>query len=222
LPGALAAKGSAPVSLKTPQPEVVTNLSALSPSSGPDVPGLQGNSVKPRPKAESAVPNKPASSPTPADANLRRLFLDHPESAQYVGAYSPPGEELLLNAKAKRFGAFSDALAHQVLSAARELEKGPLSYRQLPNDLDPVVLTAIMAPNGRLTEIIIEQNSGLAAVDHLFVNACKRGLWSNTPPAAALSKEGVYRLRIKAWIKNYQADYHGAWSFDTRVGIALL
>ncbi len=216
---------SAPPSSERPsaandaQPQVLTNLSTLSPSNPMDSLGLGKDVLKAPTGAEEPAETNPNDA---TQENLRRLFFEHPESAQYVSPENPPSEEKLLNAKARQFSAFADSLAHRVLLAAGELERGTLAHRSLPDTIKPVILTAVMSPDGRLTDLIIEQNSGVTIVDQLMAQACKTGLWSNTPPPDALTRDGVYRLRIEGWVKNYQFTVHGTWTFETRVGIAVL
>jgi hypothetical protein len=208
-----------PSSASVAQPQVLTNLSALSPSNPMDALGLGKDVLKAPAPGEAPAEMNPSET---TQANLRRLFFEHPESAQYVSPENPPSEEKLLNAKAQQYSAFADSLVHRVLLAAGELERSTLAHRSLPDTIKPVILTAVMSPEGRLTDLIIEQNSGVTVVDQLMAQACKTGLWSNTPPPGALTRDGVYRLRIEGWVKNYQFTVHGTWTFETRVGIAVL
>jgi hypothetical protein len=78
-----------------------------------------------------------------------------------------------------------------------------------------------MSAGGKLKELIIDQRSGVAAVDKLVIDGCKKGLWSRNSPPGALSN-GQYRLRIEAMIVNYTFNRNGIYTFDTRVGLALL
>jgi hypothetical protein len=170
----------------------------------------------------AAQPSVSAQSDNGAETDLKRLFLDKPESGEFAGTAKTPGEERLLNAKAAQFSEFSHELLHQVFVATQRLEKGDFSTTVLPEDLQPVVITAIMSKEGKLKELIIEQPSGSGKVDHLMVDACKKGLWTSNPPPQALTSDGIYKIRVQAKLKNFNSADQRHWNFETHVGLALL
>jgi hypothetical protein len=199
-----------------PTPRVVTDLSTL--SSAPPA----GSPTAPRAGTAATKPNQGGASPADEAAELRRLFLTQPESQKFAGTAAKPAHERLLNAKAAQFSEFSGALLHQVVVAAQELEGGQFARRNLPEDLNKVIITATMSREGKLKELVLEQQSGSGAVDHLMIDACKRGLWVNNPPPEALSSDGDYKFRIEGRLKNFNSTDRIHWNFATDVGLALL
>jgi hypothetical protein len=199
-----------PVPLAVPTPRPVRSLSELS---------------------DKPVANPFASVPAGARAVTRaeetsdgseRAWLEAPTAVRHVGTDRSPGEQRLLNAKAAQFSTFARDLLDRLFDAAVELEGGDrISRRKLPDDLKPVVITATMNPEGRLEELIIEQHSGQAIVDTLFVDACKKALWYNNPPQDAAGADGKYRMRIEGRLKNF-ASQGGIWTFTTFLGMAIL
>jgi len=175
--------------------------------------------------SSSAAPASSSSDDVSAvtQANITRYFVSNPGQLGYSEeAPPPPGDAKLDNAKARQFPQFAYPLARQTLKAAQDLAPDKLSQRRLPNELKPVVLTAVMDPVGRLTEIEINQHSGDNAVDHLVIEACKRGLWARNPPPQALASDGNYRLRIEGIISNYSVSWHGFVIYATHVGLSIL
>ncbi len=112
-------------------------------------------------------------------------------------------------------------MLHQVLVAAIGLEHGEMETKVVPDNVNPVIITAIMNKDGKLKELIVEQHSGSGALDHLMVEACKQGLWAGSPPPEAMI-DGEYRIRIEGRLKNFSTSDQKHWEFETHVGLALL
>lgn len=201
---------------------VITNLSQLS-STPAAVPALD-----PQTLVNGAGNLRDDSAPGPADAqgladaNLDHLYLSKQHSAVNGGAARAPGDRTLLNAKAREFPEFSYALLNQTLVAAQELEAQKLQDHPLPDDIKPIILVAVMTPEGKLTDLSIEQHTGVGEVDRVLIDACKKGLWAMNPPSAARAGNGTYRLRFEAVIRNYSYDVQGNYKYITHVGLALL
>jgi len=178
--------------------------------------------------------NEPDAAPTPTDtpapdsnaavqANIDRYYGSRTEHADYgQRTVRSPGDASLSNEKARRFGDFSYVLARRTLESAQDLEGDKLDQRKMRDDLQPVILTAVMDPGGRLTEIIIDQHSGDRAVDQLFIEACKKALWSRNPPLGARANDDSYRLRISGKVTNYTFDRYGKYTYKTQVELSLL
>ncbi|MGH8012380.1 MAG: hypothetical protein ACREQ4_07770, partial [Candidatus Binataceae bacterium] len=206
---------TAPVS--STSPHVITDLSALS-SSNSIARIRQENQLIQNASAPLLNTAAPSSN---AQSNINRLFLSHPASLLYTDTKRPPGEAVLLNAKARQYPEFAHRLANQTLIAIQDLEPKRIAHGAMPDNLRPVVLTAVMNSGGQLKELIIDQRSGVAAVDKLVIDGCKKGLWSRNSPVNALS-DSQYRLRIEAMIINYTYNRNGIYTFNTRVGLGLL
>lgn len=173
----------------------------------------------------TSTPSTAASADTNAavQANIDRFFGSTAEQARYADAVTrQPGDASLGNDKARSFGDFSYILARRTLRAAQDLEADKLAHRKMRDDLQQVVLTAVLDQDGRLTEIIIEQHSGDQAVDQLFIAACKKALWSRNPPVEARADDGDYRLRIAGRITNYSFDRYGNYTYRTQLELSLL
>ncbi len=155
--------------------------------------------------------------------NIERLFVSNLNQLRYhEGRAAAPGDTALLNDKARQFSEFSYQLLNQTLTAARAIEPDRLEGRNLPVDIAPVVLTAVMDPQGRLREISIESQSGDHQVDQIIIDSCKKGLWSRNPPEQALSSDGMYRVRIKGYIRAYSFDLKGRYKYETELGLGIL
>src|SRR5204863_4102626 len=123
---------------------------------------------------------------------------------------------------AARFALFSQALIHQVFVAAQEFERKSIATETLPPDIGQTVVSAKMTPAGHLQELVLEKHSGSGAVDHVVIEACRKGLWTENPPPKALAADGFYRIRIEARITNFnRPTQERIWNFDTSLGIAL-
>ena len=154
--------------------------------------------------------------------NPDRFFAADSENTRFHETAPPPGDTKLMNAKAQQFDHFAYALLKQTLAAAEELEAKEFEQRKLSSELKPVVLTAVMTAVGTLTEISIEQHSGDIAIDRLVIQACKQGLWARNPPKGALASDGNYRLRVQGIIYNHSFNLYGKYTYDTRLGLAIL
>ena len=170
----------------------------------------------PAPAPGAAGESSPSQAPNP-----QRFFMEQPGHERIVGKATAPADERLLNAKAAKFGEFSSTLLHQVLVAAIGLEHGEIETIVVPDNVNPVVITAIMNKDGKLKELIVERRSGSGALDHLMVEACKLGLWAGNPPPEAMTG-GEYRIRIEGRVKNFSTADQKHWEFETHVGLALL
>jgi hypothetical protein len=180
--------------------------------------------VRPPVAAAASSPSDDAnrSARATAEANISRYFASDPDRLRYTEeATPPPGEAKLDNAKARQFSQFAYPLAQHTLKAAQDLLE-TLDKRKLPDGLKPVVLTAVMDPVGRLTEIVIVQHSGDIAVDRLVIEACKKGLWVRNPPEDARASDGNYRLRIDGTITNHTVNWHGYFTYTTQIGLSIL
>ncbi len=156
-------------------------------------------------------------------AALRRLFLNNPEASRYSDAPLPHTQDRLLNAKAAQYSGFSSQMLSQLLKEIVKLEgQPPIDTMVLPDDLKPVIVTAVLNHKGQLRELIFQQHSGVATVDNLVIKACKESLWAGSAPEEALAEDGNYRLRIEAELSNYSADRWGKQEFITRLGLGIL
>lgn len=157
------------------------------------------------------------------ELEIARLVLGAPPPPTYQkGSTPPPGDPQLLGYKAIHFPQFSYSLLNRTIAEVQKLAPIELKGREIPEGLKPVTLTAIMKPNGHLTEILIDQRSGIASIDKLFVDACKNALWSRNPPRGALSRKGDYRLQIQGALTNYSYDRAGRFTYVVHLGLAIL
>jgi hypothetical protein len=154
--------------------------------------------------------------------NLEHLYLSNTHTAANGGEARGAGDRTLLNAKARQFSEFSDALLNQTLVAAQTLAAQKLQDHKLPEQMKPVILIATMTPAGKLTDLSVEQHSGFGPVDRILIEACKQGLWAMNPPPAALADDGMYRMRFEGVIGNYSYDAQGNYRYVTHVGLALM
>ena len=53
------------------------------------------------------------------------------------------------------------------------------------------------------------------------VAVCKKSIWYENPPAAALSGNGTYQLTIKLKMENYASTDEHHWSFITELGLGV-
>jgi hypothetical protein len=199
---------------------VVTNLSSISAESAPPPLALL-DTAKGAGRQATAQSITSGAVSVQSAADLKRLFLDQPDSQRFGGTAAAPAHETLLNRKAAEFSEFSRVLLHQVSVAAQELEGADMPTATVPENLEPAVLTATMDRHGKLLELVLERHSVSGVVDQLIVKACKRGLWINNPPPAAQTG-GEYRIRIEGRIKNFETTDGKHWTFETNVGLALL
>jgi hypothetical protein len=199
------------------EPQTVTDLSQI--SSAPAVRAQMPQLNSPDSSAVDAKRNPNAI----VQENIERLFVSNLNQLRYrEGRADAPGDTALLNDKARQFSEFSYQLLNQTLTAARTIEPDRLGGRKLPEDIAPMVLTAVMDSKGRLTEISIESHSGDHQVDQIIIDSCKQGLWSRNPPEQALDQDGMYRLRIRGYIRAYSFDLKGQYRYETELGLGIL
>jgi len=155
--------------------------------------------------------------------NLDRFYLAHPAvEVDHQDNTKLVGDVTLLNQKAARFPEFSYQMLNRMLPVAQKMAVSKLDARQLPMDIKPVILTATLTANGKLADIAIEQHSGVAAVDHIMIDACKSGLWAMNPPEDAADADHTYRVHFEGGIYNYNFDRYGQYSYVTHMGVGLL
>jgi hypothetical protein len=156
-------------------------------------------------------------------SNIGRFYIANQKTAQLIEAPSrPPGDARLLNAKAAQYPEFAYDIVNRTLVVAQDMAPKKLEQHRLPDNIKPVVLTAVMTPEGKLTDIYIEHRSGFSAVDQLFIDACKKAIWARNPPAAALSSDGTYRLHFEGIIFNYSYNHENLYTYSTHVGLGVL
>jgi hypothetical protein len=222
----------------TPTPVVPTNTNdetTNARSSGPQMitslaqmPGPSGNSASSEQSlfaGAAALHAGSSETEDPQEAvnrNLEHLYLSKTHTAANGGETRGAGDRTLLNAKARQFSEFSDALLNQTLVAAQTLAAQKLQDHKLPEQMKPVILIATMTPAGKLTDLSVEQHSGFGPVDRILIEACKQGLWAMNPPQAALADDGMYRMRFEGVIGNYSYDTQGNYRYVTHVGLALM
>jgi hypothetical protein len=203
----------------TSQPRVVTDLAQLSSTN----PLAQLDQQRQLFSRSGQAPPPGSQQPNPTVANIGRFYIANQKTARLVDAPPrPAGDARLLNAKAEQYPEFAYDLVNRTLVLAQDMAPKKLEQHRLPDDIKPVVLTAVMTPEGKLTDIFIERRSGFSAADGLFIDACKQGLWARNPPHGALSNDGNYRLRIEGVIYNYSYDHKGFYSYITHVGLGIL
>jgi hypothetical protein len=203
------------VSASSGEPRTITDLSQISRAKAVPTPlqGVGSNFAPPGARASNSI----------VQQNVERWFVANVDQLRYhEGPADAPGETGLLNDKAREFSQFSYQLLNQTLREARRLEPERLAGRKLPLDLAPMVLTAIMDSRGRLTEIVINSHSGDHQVDQIIIDACKRGLWSRNLPVQAADSDGMYRVKIRGYIRPYVIDLKGRYRYETQFGLAIL
>jgi len=194
-----------------PQPKLLSDLASVSDA---PIDPLGANAV-PAP-GEGLLHDEAAVSAGP------RTFETEPGISRQVGTDRNPGTVRLLNDKAAKFGNFSAVILDRVyarLSIAEKTEE--ISRTQLPAGLKPVVITAILDKRGKLTELILEQHSGKAKIDQMMLDVCKKSIWYENPPAAALSGDGDYQLTFRLKLENYASVDERHWSFITDLGLGI-
>lgn len=199
------------------EPRVVTDLSQLSSSNPLAQLDQQRQLLAGQSTPQSSQPSNQTVS------NIGRFYIANQKTAQLIEAPSrPPGDARLVNAKAAQYPEFAYDIANRTLAVAQDMAPQKLEQHRLPEDIKPIVLTAVMTAEGKLTDIYIEHRSGFSAVDQLFIDACKKGIWARNPPPAALSSDGSYRLRIEGVIYNYSYNHENQYTYATYVGLGLL
>ncbi len=151
-----------------------------------------------------------------------RTFETEPGIKRDVGTDRNPGTVRLLNDKAAKFGNFSAVILDRIYARLAVAEKSEeISRTRLPEDLKAVVITAILDKSGKPTELILEQHSGKANIDQMMIDVCKRSIWYENPPVAALSGDGNYKLTIKMKMENFASLDEHHWTFITDLGLGL-
>jgi hypothetical protein len=174
-----------------------------------------------KPVAEISNPHAAYEATNQSDS-FGNAFQDQPGSERHVGTDATPAVQQLMNLKAAQFAEFSGDLLDQLWGQVRLRETDDdIARLKLPDALQPVILTATLAPDGKLKEIVIDQRSGKGIVDKLFIDACKKSIWTNNPPKAAALPNGTYQVRIEGRIENF-ANQGTRWTFKTYMGIAVL
>lgn len=132
------------------------------------------------------------------------------------------GDMTLLNKKATRYPEFSYQMLKRTLPLAEKLAASTLGGRELPSDIKRVILTATLTSSGRLSDLAIEEHSGVAAVDQIMIDACKQGLWAMNPPLEAAAPDKSYEVHFEGVIYNYSFDREGVYTYITHIGVGLL
>jgi len=199
------------------EPRTVTDLSQISSARAVQTPALQLH-----PTDSPAAESQPKSNVI-VQQNVERLFVSNVNQLRYrEGHAEAPGETVLLNDKARKFSEFSYQLLNQTMTAAHSIEPDRLAGRKLPEDIAPMMLTAVMDSHGRLTEISIDSHSGDRQVDQIIIDSCKQGLWSRNPPPQAIGTDGMYRLRVRGYIWASSFDFKGRYKYQTELGLGIL
>jgi hypothetical protein len=186
-------------------PQQVTDLNSIS-NAPVDALKLNGTA-----KA-SLAPNRDAEA----------VLTEPPRLTHEAGTDHDPAEESLLNDKAAQYAAFSHALLERLYVQMRDLERtDQYSQLKVPEDIKPVVITAIMDKDGNLKELILEQHSGRGNIDKLVIAACKKALWYRNPPVGARSDDGDYKLTIHGQIQNFASKDGRHWQFVTKIGLGI-
>jgi hypothetical protein len=211
------AAAAAPATANRDEPRTVTDLSQISSANAARAPMPQFNSPGSSAGESEHNPNGVI------QQNIERLFVSNVDQLRYrEGRTKARGDTALLNDKARKFSQFSYQLLNQTLTAAHSIEPERLAGRRLPDDIAPMVVTAVMDSQGRLTEIAIESHSGDRQVDQIIIDSCKQGLWSRNPPSEALGTDGMYRLRVKGYIRAYTIDIGGRYKYETELALGIL
>ena len=207
---------------------LLSTIAACGPSetAGPEAPSTPHfvndlSTLSAKPVAEISNPHAAYEATNQTDS-YGHAFQDQPGSQRHVGTDASPAVQQLINLKAAQFAGFSGSLLDKLWGQVRLRETDDDIVRlKLPDNLQPVVLTATLAPDGKLEEIVIDQRSGKALIDKLFIDACKKSIWTNNPPKAAALPNGTYQVRIEGRIENF-ANQGDRWTFKTYMGIAVL
>jgi len=196
------------------QPKLLTDLSTVS-----DVPIHPFDAANPAPAPGDALLHD-----TSEDAVTEgpRTFQTDPGISRVVGNEGNPGTVRLLNTKAAQFGDFSGVILDRIYARLIEAERSEeISRTHLPTDIKAVIITAILNKSGKLTELILEQHSGKSRIDQMMIEVCKKSIWYENPPVAALADDGTYQLTIKLKLENYASSDNRHWSFITDLGLGI-
>jgi hypothetical protein len=197
-----------------PQPKLLSDLSTVSDAHINPLASANAAPARGEGMLHDSSPNAVTAGP--------RTFQMEPGISRVVGNESNPGTVRLLNAKAAQFGDFSALILDRIYARLIEAERSEeISRTRLPTDIRPVVITAILNKSGKLTELILEQHSGKAKIDQMILDVCKKSIWYENPPAAAISSDGTYKLTIKLKMENYASTDEHHWSFITDLGLGI-
>jgi hypothetical protein len=211
LPGCSAQEPPPPAVAADSQPKVVSNLNDLG---GTPVNPLAIDQAPKR--GEGIILDHGPASAGP------RTYETEPGVSREIGNEANPATVRLLNAKAAKFGNFCAVLLDRIYARLAVAERSEeISRGKLPEELKPVIITAIMDKQGKLTELILEQHSGRAKIDKMMLDVCKRSIWYENPPAAALADDGTYKLTIKLKLENFASLDERHWSFVTDLALGL-
>jgi len=207
---------------------LLSTIAACGPTetAGPEAPSTPHyvndlSTLSAKPVAEISNPHAAYEATTQTDS-FGHAFQDQPGSERHVGTDASPAVQQLMNLKAAQFAGFSRSLLDRLWGQLRLRESDDdIARLKLPDTLQPVVLTATLAPDGKLQEIVIDQRSGKAIIDKLFIDACKKSIWTDNPPKAAALPNGSYQVRIEGRLENF-ASQKSRWTFKTYMGIAVL
>ena len=207
---------------------LLSSLAACGPSdiAGPEAPSTPHyvndlSTLSAKPVAEISNPHAAYEATNQTDS-FGHAFEGQPGSERHVGTDAMPAVEQLMNLKAAQFAGLSGTLLDQLWGQVRLRESDyDIARLKLPDNLRPVILTATLAPDGKLQEIVIEQRSGKAIIDKLFIDAAKKSIWTHNPPKAAALPNGNYQIRIEGSLENF-ASSESRWTFKTYMGIAIL
>ena len=156
------------------------------------------------------------------DSSSPRTFGEEPGLARQASTDANPGEQRLLNAKAAKFANFSQVILDRIFAQLQLAEREEeISRTKLPTDIKPVIITAIMDRNGKLTELILEQHSGRARIDQMVIAVCKKAIWFRNPPPEALSGDGNYKITVQCKLTNYASKDEAHWSFFTSLAVGI-
>jgi len=207
---------------------LLSSIAACGPSdtAGPEAPSTPHyvndlSTLSAKPVAQISNPHAAYEATNRTDS-FGHAFQGQPGNERHVGTDAAPAVQQLMNLKAAQFAGFSGSLLDQLWGQVRLRETDDdITRLKLPDNLQPVVLTATLAPDGKLQEIVIDQRSGKTIIDKLFIDACKKSIWSKNPPKAAALPNGTYQVRIEGRIENF-ASHESRWTFRTYMGIAVL
>jgi len=208
-----------PAAANADSPRVITDLSQI--SGAPTAAPVSSSQEEAFIKTETAS----GSQAEVTRYDIDRFFLAQQPlqmDPQQETAVRYKGDVTLLNKKAVRYPEFSYEMLHRTLPLAERMAASTLGGRELPSDIQRVILTATLTRSGRLSDLAIEQHSGTAAVDQVMINACKQGLWAIDPPAGAARPDGSYQVHFEGVIYNYGYDREGVYTYVTHIGVGLL
>jgi hypothetical protein len=196
-----------------PPPQIVTNLQSLS-----------SEKVEVNPFKRTPIEGQDQTKPGTGNGAINgpRTFERKPGIVRNIGTEDSPGEERLLNEKAAKFANFAQVILDRVYAQLRVAERtDEIARLRLPTDLQPVLITATMNKEGKLTELVVEQHSGKAAIDKMMIDVCKKAIWYRNPPVEAQTPDGVYRLTISCRLENFASMEQGRSSFTTYLGLGI-